>query len=400
MRIFIVAAKRTPIGSFRGAFSTVPAVTLGAAAIQGTLADSRIDAGIVDEVIVGNVIGAGQGMGIGRQVAVQAGIPHHVPAYSLNMVCGSGMKAVMEGCAHIKAGESRVVVAAGTENMSRIPFALDAQVRGGVRPGNVELQDLLISDGLTDAFHQYHMGLTAENIAVKLGISREQQDQFAFLSQFKAAAALEQGRFKKEIIPVEVSGRHGVSRIDQDEYPKPDTTLSKLSRLTPAFCAKGTVTAGNASGLNDGASALLIASEEAVEQYRLEPMAEILSYAQAGVDPEIMGLGPVQATLRALAGARLRLDEIDICECNEAFAAQTLGVLQELSRETGVSFDTLLARTNPNGGAIALGHPLGASGNRIVVSLLYEMRRCGARHGLATLCIGGGMGTAIILKSL
>jgi acetyl-CoA C-acetyltransferase len=339
-------------------------------------------------------------MGIGRQAAIHAGIPHHVPAYSLNMVCGSGMKAAMDACAHIKAGEARVVVAAGTENMSQIPFALPASVREGVRPGNLELVDLLISDGLTDAFHHYHMGITAENIATTLGITREQQDKFALMSQTRAAAAYEQGRFEEEMVPVAVAGRKGMNIIDQDEYPKADTALSALSRLKPAFCENGTVTAGNASGLNDGASALLIASEEAVEQYRLTPLAEIASYFQSGVAPEIMGLGPVEATMGALQRAGLRLDEIDICECNEAFAAQTLGVIRELSRNTGMSSETLLARTNINGGAIALGHPLGASGNRIIVSLLYEMRRRGARHGLATLCIGGGMGTAIILKNV
>lgn len=401
MKVFIVAAKRTPIGSFNGALKTVSPVSLGATAVASMLDSVRgVKPNMIDEVIVGNVIGAGQGMGLGRQVALRAGIPDSVPAYTLNMVCGSGMKAIMDACAHIKSGDASIVVAAGTESMSQIPYALPGNARWGTKPGHLELRDLLVSDGLTDAFHHDHMGLTAENVAKKLGITRAQQDEFALLSQTRAAAAQEHGRFEVEIAPVDFKIRQGRQTLTQDEYLKPDTTLERLSQLKPAFSPEGTVTAGNASGLNDGASALMIASEAAVREHRLTPLAEIISYYQAGITPELMGLGPVAASQGAMARAGLHLNDIDLFECNEAFAAQALGVIHELCRESGVPVETFLERTNVNGGAIALGHPLGASGNRIVVSMLYEMRRRNARHGLATLCIGGGMGTAVILKNV
>lgn len=400
MKIFIVAAKRTPIGSFKGALKTVSPAALGATAIKAMLCSSRINSGYIDEVIVGNVIGAGQGMGIGRQVALQSGISVQTPAYTLNMVCGSGMKAIMDACAHIKCGDASMVIAAGTENMSQIPFALSGSIRCGLRTGHTELLDLLVNDGLTDAFHHSHMGITAENIAKKLGITRAQQDEFAVLSQMKAALAQERGCFDVETAPVEVVSHKETTLVAKDEYTRPDTTFEKLARLHPAFSAIGTVTAGNASGLNDGASAVIVASEEAVRQHHLVPLAEIVSYHQAGIEPELMGLGPVAATNGALTKAGLQLSDVDLCECNEAFAAQALGVIHELCREHGMPVSTLMERTNVNGGAIALGHPLGASGNRIVVSLLYEMRRRKVPYGLATLCIGGGMGTAIILKNV
>lgn len=398
-KVYIVAAKRTPIGSFNGSLKSVSASQLAAVAIKAALEEAKVDPVNLDEVIVGNVVGAGQGMGPGRQAALAAGVPKEVPAYSLNMVCGSGMKAVMDAAAHIKAGDAELVVAAGAENMSQIPFCVSSKVRDGQKMGNLEMADLLISDGLTDVFNNYHMGVTAENVVEKVGLSREQQDNFALASQQKAVSAIEQGKFADEIAPVEVTVRRKTNVIDTDEYPKADASMEGLAKLRPAFKKEGgSVTAGNASGINDGASAIIVASEAAVEKYGLTPIAEIMSYAQAGVAPEIMGLGPVPAVVKALDKAELKVGNIGLFEFNEAFAGQALGVLHELADELDTQVEDLSERSNVNGGAIALGHPLGASGNRIIVSLLHEMRRRGTEHGLATLCVGGGMGTAIVLK--
>ena len=397
-RVFIVAAKRTPIGSFNGALKSVTAAELGAAAIKGALAETSVPVEAIDEVIFGNVVGAGQGMGPGRQAALKAGIPNEVPAYTLNMVCGSGMKAVMDAAAHIKAGDADIVVAAGAENMSQIPFCASSKIRDGQKMGNLELSDLLIADGLTDAFNNYHMGVTAENVVEKVGLTREQQDNFALASQQKAVAAIEQGKFADEITPVEVVGRRATIVVDTDEYPKQDASIEGLAKLRPAFKRDGSVTAGNASGINDGGSAIIVVSEAAVNKYNLTPLAEIESYAQAGIAPEIMGLGPVPAVLKALDKAQLSIDKIERLEFNEAFAGQALGVLYEVAKETNSKVEDLVERANVNGGAIALGHPLGASGNRILVSLLHEMRRREDQYGIATLCVGGGMGTAVILK--
>ncbi|WP_318512406.1 acetyl-CoA C-acetyltransferase [Photobacterium leiognathi] len=397
-RVFIVAAKRTPIGSFGGALKSVTAAELGAAAIKGALAETSIPVEAVDEVIFGNVVGAGQGMGPGRQAALKAGIPNEVPAYTLNMVCGSGMKAVMDAAAHIKAGDADIVVAAGAENMSQIPFCASSKIRDGQKMGNLELSDLLITDGLTDAFNNYHMGVTAENVVEKVGLTREQQDNFALASQQKAVAAIEQGKFVDEITPVEVVGRRETVVVDTDEYPKQNASIEGLAKLRPAFKRDGSVTAGNASGINDGGSAIIVVSEAAVNKYNLTPLAEIESYAQAGIAPEIMGLGPVPAVLKALDKAQLSIDKVERLEFNEAFAGQALGVLYEVAKETNAKVEDLVERANVNGGAIALGHPLGASGNRILVSLLHEMRRREDQYGIATLCVGGGMGTAVILK--
>ncbi|GAB3533041.1 MULTISPECIES: acetyl-CoA C-acetyltransferase [Photobacterium] len=400
-KVFIVAAKRTPLGSFNGALKSVPAAQLAAVAIKAAIKDAKIDPAHLDEVILGNVVGAGQGMGPGRQAAIYADIPQEVPAYSLNMVCGSGMKAVMDAASHIKAGDADLVVAAGAENMSQIPFCLPAKIRDGQKMGGLEMSDLLISDGLTDVFNNYHMGVTAENVVAKVGLNREQQDNFALASQQKAVAAIEQGKFAEEIIPVEVTVRRKTNVVDTDEYPKADATIEGLAKLRAAFKKEGgSVTAGNASGINDGASAIIVASEAAVEKYGLTPLAEIESYAQAGVAPEIMGLGPVPAVVKALDKAELKIGDVGLFEFNEAFAGQALGVLHELADELDTQVEDLAERSNVNGGAIALGHPLGASGNRIIVSLLHEMRRRGTEHGLATLCVGGGMGTAIVLKSV
>ncbi|MDO6501128.1 acetyl-CoA C-acetyltransferase [Photobacterium sanguinicancri] len=399
-KVFIVAAKRTPIGSFNGALKSVSPAQLGAVAIKAAVEQANVNPANLDEVIVGNVVGAGQGMGPGRQAALFAGIPNEVPAYSLNMVCGSGMKTVMDAAAHIKAGDADLVVAAGAESMSQIPFCVSSKVRDGQKMGNLEMTDLLIADGLTDVFNNYHMGVTAENVVAKVGLTREQQDNFALASQQRAVAAIEQGTFKDEIAAVEVTVRRKTSVVDTDEYPKADASMESLAKLRPAFNKEGSVTAGNASGINDGGSAIIVASEAAVKQYNLTPLAEIESYAQAGVAPEVMGLGPVPAVIKALKKAELSIDQIGLFEFNEAFAGQALGVLHELADELDVKVEDIAERSNVNGGAIALGHPLGASGNRIIVSLLHEMRRRNTEYGLATLCVGGGMGTAIVLKSV
>ncbi|GHA18019.1 acetyl-CoA C-acetyltransferase [Oceanisphaera arctica] len=396
--VYIVAAKRTPIGSFCGALKTIPAAELAGIAIKGALAQAGLAAEHVNEVIVGNVISAGQGMGIGRQAALAAGIPVGVPAYSLNMVCGSGMKTLMDACAHIKAGDADVVVAAGCENMSQIPFVVKGDLRNGHKMGDMALSDLLINDGLTDVFNKYHMGVTAENVVAQENISREEQDALAVASQAKAVAAIEAGHFKAEIVPVEVKTRKETLTVDTDEYPKAGTTTESLARLRPAFKSDGSVTAGNASGINDGGSAIIVASKAAVEKYGLTPLAEVVSYGQGGINPEIMGLGPVPAIEQALTRAGLTLAQMERLELNEAFAGQALGVVKQLSGKHDIAEQALLEKTNINGGAIALGHPLGASGNRILVTLLYELQRSNSSLGLASLCVGGGMGTAVVLK--
>ncbi|MEF1187256.1 acetyl-CoA C-acyltransferase, partial [Vibrio sinaloensis] len=309
-------------------------------------------------------------------------------------------KTVMDAASHIKAGDASVVVAAGVEVMSQIPFTVSGNIRDGHKMGNMALTDLLINDGLTDVFNQYHMGVTAENIAKQVGISREQQDEYALASQMKAVAAIEAGKFKDEIVAVDVKKRRETIVFDTDEYPKATATLSGLEKLRPAFDKEGSVTAGNASGINDGASAVVLASESAVKDLGLQPIAELVSYAQSGLDPKIMGLGPVEAVSSALLKADLTTDDIDLYELNEAFAAQALGVIHQLADEQNVSISSILDKANVNGGAIALGHPLGASGNRILVSLIHELNRSKGNYGVASLCVGGGMGTAVVIKSI
>ncbi|AIW16418.1 acetyl-CoA C-acetyltransferase [Vibrio tubiashii] len=399
-KVFIVGAKRTPIGAFGGTLKDISAGNLASIAIKAAVTESGVNVDSIDEVIVGNVVGAGQGMGVGRQAAIYAGIPNEVPAYSLNMVCGSGMKTVMDAVSHIRSGDAQVVVAAGVEVMSQIPFTVPSGIRDGHKMGNLNLTDLLINDGLTDVYNQYHMGVTAENVAKEVGLSREQQDEYAQASQLKAVSAIEAGKFKDEIVSVDVKKRRETIVFDTDEYPKPEATLSGLAKLRPAFDREGTVTAGNASGINDGASAVIVASESAVKQYGLTPLAEIVSYAQSGLAPEVMGLGPVEAVTKALAKAELKTDDIDVYELNEAFAAQALGVIHLLAEKHQVSVSSILDKANPNGGAIALGHPLGASGNRILVSLIHELNRGQGQYGVASLCVGGGMGTAVVIKSI
>ena len=398
--IYIVAAKRTAIGKFLGSVTSKTAAELGAIVIKEIIKDTGINPADLDEVIVGNVLSAGQGQGVARQAAIKGGVPQEVPAYGINMICGSGMKAVLNAVMAIQSGYENLILAGGAESMSTAGYVLPGGVRDGHRMGAVTALDHMVHDGLTDAFSGLHMGITAENIAEKYDISREEQDEFALESQKRAIAAIDGGKFKDEIVPVEYKVKKETLIFDTDEFPNRSTSSEKLARLRPAFKSEGTVTAGNASGINDGASFLLVASEDAVKKYNLKPMCEIIGIGQGGVDPALMGLGPVPAIRMALKNAGLKLDQIDVIELNEAFAAQSLGVIRELIEEHGVTREWISEHTNLNGGAIALGHPIGASGNRIIVSLIYEMLHGDAKLGLASLCIGGGMGTAIILKKV
>lgn len=399
-KVYVVSAKRTAIGSFLGSLSKVSPSDLAGPVIANIINESKINPDNIDEVIIGNVLSAGHAQGIGRQSAVKGGVPYSVPAYSLNIICGSGMKSVINAFNGIASGECNLVLAGGTESMSQAPFLVSAQSRTGMKMGDTSLKDHMILDGLTDAFHGVHMGITAENIAEKHNISREEQDAFAFSSQQKAIASIDSGRFQDEIVPIEIQDRKGTVIVNCDEYPNRKTSLEKLSSLKPAFKKGGSVTAGNSSGINDGASILLLASEKAIKEYNLTPMAEIVATGQGGVDPLYMGLGPVPAISKALSKTDLSLEDIDLLELNEAFAAQSLGVMRELSENHNVKEEWFKDKTNVNGGAIALGHPVGASGNRIIVSLLHEMKKRGSQYGLASLCIGGGMGTAIIFKNI
>lgn len=400
MKVFLVAAKRTAIGKFMGMIAGVPAADLAATVIKAIVAETKIDPSKIDEVIVGNILMAGQKQGIARQAAIKGGIPASVPAWGVNMICGSGMKSIMTAVNNIKAGEARLVLAGGTENMSSAGFVLPGGVRNGMKMGDFHAVDHMVSDGLTDAFEGYHMGVTAENVAERYTINREAQDEFSFASQQKAIAAIDGGRFKGEIVPVEIKTKKETIIFDTDEFPNRTTSPEKLAGLRPAFKKDGTVTAGNASGINDGASFVLVASEEAVKEFGLTPLAEVIAVGQGGVEPSVMGLGPVPAIANALKKAGLKLTDIDVLELNEAFAAQSLGVISQLCADHGVEKEWFDQHCNLNGGAIALGHPIGASGNRITVSLVHEMKRNGHKLGMASLCIGGGMGTAVILKNI
>ncbi|MGP1446863.1 MAG: acetyl-CoA C-acetyltransferase [Candidatus Limimorpha sp.] len=399
-KIFIVSAKRTPIGKFMGSLSTFSAAEMGTKVIKAILDETKIDPAIIDTVIVGNVLSGGLKQGVGRQCAIGAGIPHEKTAYSINMVCGSGMKAVMNACTDISQGYASVVIAGGTESMSNAGFILQGNLRSGVKMGNMQAVDHMVNDGLTDAFGEYHMGITAENVAERLLITREAQDAFSYQSQQKAIAAVDGDKFKDEIVPIEVVTRKETHIFDKDEFPNRTSTLEQLAKLRPAFKKDGTVTAGNASGINDGASFVMLADEEAVNKYGLKPVAEIVAFGEGGVDPSVMGLGPVPAVRKALQRAGLKLSDMEMIELNEAFAAQSLGVIKTLCEEHGVTPEWMAERTNVHGGAIALGHPIGASGNRILVSLIHELKMYGKDLGLASLCIGGGMGTAIIVKAV
>jgi len=386
--IVIASAARTPVGSFNGALSSLPAHDLGAIAIRAALERAGVSPEDVDEVVMGQVLQAGAGQGPARQASIKAGVPVEAPAWSLNQLCGSGLRAVALGYQQILEGSAAIVVAGGQESMSQAPHA--QQLRTGQKMGDLSLVDTMIKDGLWDAFHGYHMGQTAENIAARWQITRGDQDAFAVASQNKAEAAQKAGRFKTEIAPVTIKGRKGDTVVDADEYIRHGATLESVSGLKPAFAKDGSVTAANASGLNDGAAALVLMSAADAKKRGVAPLARIVSWAHAGVDPEIMGTGPIPASKKALEKAGWSVADLDLIESNEAFAAQSLCVVKELGLDP--------AKVNVNGGAIAIGHPIGASGARILTTLLHEMQRSGAKKGLATLCVGGGMGVAMCVE--
>lgn len=388
--VVIVSAVRTAIGNFNGSMASLSAVELGTIAAKEAIRRSGIDPDDIDEVVVGNVLSAGLGQNIARQVALNSGLNNQVSAMSINKVCGSGLRSVSLAAQLIKAGDADVVLCGGTESMSNAPYLLN-HARFGSKLGHDTVTDLILSDGLTDAFSKDHMGITAENIAKQWEITREEQDTFAANSQDKAAKAIEAGKFVDEIVPIALTGRKGETIvIDKDEFPRAGTTVAGLAKLRPAFLKEGTVTAGNASGINDGASMLLVMSKEKAEELGLKPLAKIVSYASIGLDPNIMGYGPVAASQKALEKAKLNIEDIDLFEVNEAFAAQSIAVMRDLNLDP--------FKTNVNGGAIALGHPIGASGARILTTLLYEMERRQSKYGLASLCIGGGQGTTMIVQ--
>jgi acetyl-CoA C-acetyltransferase len=386
--IVIASAARTPVGSFNGALSSLPAHDLGAIAIKAALERAGVEAAEVDEVVMGQVLQAGAGQGPARQASIKAGIPVESPAWSLNQLCGSGLRAVALASQQIKDGSAAIVVAGGQESMSQAPHA--QQLRTGQKMGDLQLVDTMIKDGLWDAFHGYHMGQTAENIASRWQITRGDQDAFAVASQNKAEAAQKGGKFKDEIAPVTIKGRKGDTVVADDEYIRHGATLDSVSGLKPAFTKDGSVTAANASGLNDGAAALVLMSADEAKKRGITPLARIVSWANAGVEPEIMGTGPIPASKKALERAGWQVSDLDLIESNEAFAAQSLCVVKELGLDP--------AKVNVNGGAIAIGHPIGASGARILTTLLHEMQRSGAKKGLATLCVGGGMGVAMCVE--
>jgi len=388
--IVIVSAARTPVGTFNGALSSLAAHDLGTVAIKAAVERAGIAAAEVDEVILGQVLQAGQGQGPARQASVKAGVPVESPAWSLNQLCGSGLRAVALGAQQVAEGSARIVVAGGQESMSQSQHA--AHLRNGIKMGELGLVDTMLKDGLWDAFHGYHMGQTAENIAARWQITREDQDSFAVLSQNRAEAAQKAGKFKDEIAPVTIKGRKGETVVDADEYIRHGVTLDSISGLRPAFTKEGSVTAANASGINDGAAAVVLMAASEAEKRGLQPLARIASWAHAGVDPAIMGTGPIPATRKALEKAGWSVADLDIIESNEAFAAQALCVVRDLGLDP--------AKVNVNGGAIAIGHPIGASGARILTTLLHEMKRGGGTRGLATLCVGGGMGVAVCVEKL
>lgn len=390
--VVIAAACRTAIGSFNGSLAPFSAADLGALVIKDALARAGVTGESVDEIIMGNVLQAGLGQNVARQCSVKAGVPVEVPSMTINKVCGSGLRAVNLAAQSIIAGDADIVVAGGAESMTNAPYVLDNKARWGLRMGHGKLIDVMIQDGLWCAFNDYHMGITAENVCAQYGITREEQDILAAESQQKAVAAIQNGSFKQEIVPVTIKGKKGDTVFENDEYPKADTTAEKLTGLKPAFKKDGSVTAGNASGINDGAAALVVMSADKARELGVKPLARIRGYASGGVDPSIMGMGPVPATKKALAKAGVSLDQIDLIEANEAFAAQFLAV--------GKSLGFVKEKVNVNGGAIALGHPIGASGARILVTLLHAMEQRNAKLGLATLCIGGGQGVATIVERI
>ena len=388
--VVIVSAARTPIGSFGGSLKDIPTRKLGAIAIKGAVERAGIKPEMVDEVIMGAVLQGGLGQNVARQMTLDAGLPIEVPAMTINKVCGSGLRAVELAAQIIKAGDADIVVAGGAENMSATAYAMPA-ARWGARMNNTQMVDMMVNDGLWDAFNGYHMGITAENVAEQWGITREQLDEFSVISQNRAEAAIKAGKFKDEIVPVEIPQRKGDPIIfDTDEFPKFGTTIEKVAKLKGAFKKDGIVTAANASGINDAGAAVVVMSKEKADELGIKPLCTIKSYASAGVDPSIMGVGPIPASKKALDKAGLKIEDIDLVEANEAFAAQSLAVRKDLNLDP--------EKTNVNGGAIAIGHPIGASGCRILITLIHEMIKRDSKYGLATLCIGGGMGTALIVE--
>ena len=386
--IVIASAARTPVGAFNGAFASLSAHALGTVAIKAAMERARIEGAEVDEVILGQILAAGAGQNPARQASVNAGIPVEHTAFGINQLCGSGLRAVALAAQQIATGDARIVIAGGQESMTQAPHA--QQLRAGQKMGDLALMDTMLRDGLMDAFHGYHMGNTAENVARAFQITRDEQDQFAYNSQRKAGEAMAAGRFADEITPVTVKGRKGDVVVSSDEYPKPETTMEILGKLRPAFAKDGSVTAGNASGINDGAAAVVVMTAAEAAKRGITPLARIVSWATAGVDPSIMGTGPIPASRKALAKAGWKIDDLDLIEANEAFAAQAIAVNKDLGWDT--------SKVNVNGGAIAIGHPIGASGARVLTTLLFEMQKRGAKKALATLCIGGGMGVAMCLE--
>lgn len=386
--IVITGAARTAIGSFNGALSSLPAHMLGAEAIKATLARSKVSPADISDVVMGHVLAAAQGMGPARQASIAAGLPQECTAFAVNQICGSGLRAVANAYTAIKAGESNIVVAGGMETMSLAPHAM--HLRNGVKMGNAEMIDTMIKDGLWDAFNNYHMGVTAENVAKQFGITREMQDEFSLGSQQKAEAAIKAGKFKDEIVPITIKGKKDDVIVEQDEFPRFGSTMEGFAKLKPAFQKDGTVTAGNSSGINDGAAAFVLMTAAEAQKRGLTPLARIASWATCGVDPKIMGTGPIPSSRKALEKAGWKIGDLDLIEANEAFAAQAIAVNKELGWDP--------SKVNVNGGAIALGHPIGASGARILVTLLHEMQKRQAKKGLATLCIGGGMGIAMCVE--
>ncbi len=393
--IYIIDAKRTATGSFLGSLSTLHPSEFGAEVVKNLLSSNNVNPSDVDEVICGNILSAGLGQGLGRQIQVKAGIPEDKVGFSVNMLCGSGIKTIMLGVNQIGMGFADVVVAGGCESMSYAPH-LNMSQRTGAKLGSPKIYDHILKDALTDAFHDIHMGITAENIAEKYSISREEQDNFAISSQEKAKAANDASKFVDEIVPIEIKTRKETIVFDKDEYINYNTTVEKLGKLRPAFVKDGSVTAGNASGINDGASFVLLASKEYVEANNIKPLAKIVAVGQGGVDPKIMGMGPVVAINNLLSRTNITLDQVDIFELNEAFAAQSLGVLAEIKNQHGLDISS---KTNVNGGAIAIGHPVGASGARITTTLVHEMKRSNLKYGISSLCIGGGLGVALLIEN-
>ena len=390
IEVVIVSAARTPIGSFGGALKGVPTRKLGTIAIKGAVERAGIKPEMVDEVIMGVVLQGALGQNVARQMTLDAGLPIEVPAMTINKVCGSGLRAVELAAQIIKAGDADIIVAGGAENMSATAYAMPS-ARWGARMNNAQMVDMMVNDGLWDAFNGYHMGITAENVAEQWGITREQLDEFSVISQNRAEEAIKAGKFKDEIVPVEIPQRKGDPIVfDTDEFPKFGTTIDKVAKLKPAFKKDGIVTAANASGINDAGAAVVVMSKEKADELGIKPLCSIKAYASAGVDPSIMGVGPVPASRKALDKAGLAIEDIDLVEANEAFAAQSLAVRKDLNLDP--------EKTNVNGGAIAIGHPIGASGCRILITLIYEMMKRDSKYGLATLCIGGGMGTALIVE--